>query len=47
MWLAAIFITENPIIFYAVLSAYRNKGYMKRALRLIKKPQFTFSYHSD
>ena len=29
-------LTENPFIFYAVLSAYRNKGYMKKALRMIE-----------
>lgn len=30
-------LTENPFIFYAMLPAYRNKGYMKKALKMIEK----------
>lgn len=30
-------LTENPFIFYAILPTYRNKGYMKKALRMIEK----------
>lgn len=30
-------LTENPFVFYAMLSAYRNKGYMKKALKMIEK----------
>lgn len=29
-------LTENPFIFYAMLPAYRSKGYMKKALRMIE-----------
>lgn len=29
-------LPENPFIFYAMLSAYRNKGYMKKALKMIE-----------
>lgn len=37
-------LTENPFIFYAVLSAYRNKGYMKKALRMIENECSSFLY---
>lgn len=30
-------LTNNPFIFYAMLPAYRNKGYMKQAIGLIEK----------
>lgn len=29
-------LTENPFIFYAMLPAYRNKGYMKKAIKMIE-----------
>ncbi len=29
-------LTEKPFIFYAILSAYRNKGYMKKAIKMIE-----------
>ena len=28
-------LTENPFVFYAMLPSFRNKGYMKRAIKLI------------
>ena len=28
---------ENPFVFYAMLPAYRSKGYMKKALKMIEK----------
>lgn len=30
-------LKESPFVFYAMLSAYRNKGYMKKALKMIEK----------
>lgn len=27
---------ENPFVFYAMLPAYRNKGYMKKAIKMIE-----------
>lgn len=30
-------LTENAFIFYAMLPAYRNKEYMKKALKMIEK----------
>ena len=30
-------LTENPFIFYAMLPEFRNKGYMKQAIRVIEK----------
>ena len=30
-------LTESPFIFYAMLPAYRNKGYIKKALKMIEK----------
>lgn len=39
-------LTENPFIFYAMLPAYRNKGYMKKAIITIEKeikvPLYTY-----
>lgn len=29
-------LTENPFVFYAMLPPYRNKGYMKTAVKLIE-----------
>lgn len=37
-------LTENPFIFYAMLPAYRNKGYMKKALRMIENECSSFLY---
>lgn len=30
-------LTDNPFIFYAMLPTWRNKGYMKSAIKLIEK----------
>lgn len=30
-------LTDNPFIFYAMLPAWRNKGYMKSAIKLTEK----------
>lgn len=30
-------LTENPFVFYAMLSSFRNKGYMKRAIKLMER----------
>ena len=43
-------LTENPFIFYAMLPAYRNKGYMKKALKMIEKsnlPSLDTQIHAD
>lgn len=37
-------LTEKPFIFYAMLPAYRNKGYMKKALRMIENECSSFLY---
>lgn len=37
-------LTENPFVFYAMLSAYRNKGYMKKALKMIENECSSFLY---
>ena len=37
-------LTESPFIFYAMLPAYRNKGYMKKALRMIENERSSFLY---
>lgn len=37
-------LTENPFIFYAMLPAYRNKGYMKKALKMIENECSSFLY---
>lgn len=37
-------LTENPFIFYAMQPAYRNKGYMKKALRMIENKYSSFLY---
>lgn len=37
-------LTENPFIFYAMLPTYRNKGYMKKALRMIENECSSFLY---
>ena len=37
-------LTENPFVFYAMLPAYRNKGYMKKALRMIENERSSFLY---
>lgn len=37
-------LTEKPFIFYAILSAYRNKGYMKRAIKMIENYGFSSLY---
>lgn len=37
-------LTENPFVFYAMLPAYRNKGYMKKALRMIENEKSSFLY---
>lgn len=37
-------LTENPFIFYAMLLAYRSKGYMKKALRMIENKYSSFLY---
>lgn len=43
-------LTESPFIFYAMLPAYRNKGYMKKALKMIEKsniPSLTTQINTD
>lgn len=37
-------LTEKPFIFYAMLPAYRNKGYMKKAFRMIENECSSFLY---
>ena len=37
-------LTEKPFIFYAMLPAYRNKGYMKQAFRMIENECSSFLY---
>lgn len=37
-------LTDNPFIFYAMLPAYRNKGYMKKSLGMIENEGFSFLY---
>ena len=37
-------LTESPFIFYAMQPAYRNKGYMKKALRMIENERSSFLY---
>lgn len=37
-------LTEKPFIFYAILSAYRNKGYMKRSLQMLDLSRFDVLY---
>lgn len=35
-FIAVYDIGDNPFIFYAMLPAYRNKGYMKKAIKMIE-----------
>lgn len=39
-FIAVYDIGDNPFIFYAMLSAYRNKGYMKKSLQMLDPSRF-------
>lgn len=39
-FIAVYDIGDNPFIFYAMLPAYRNKGYMKRSLQMLDPSRF-------
>lgn len=39
-FIAVYDIGDNPFIFYAMLSAYRNKGYMKKSLQKLDLSRF-------
>lgn len=39
-FIAVYDIGDNPFIFYAMLPAYRNKGYMKKSLQMLDPSRF-------